>query len=202
MNIPARAPVHGLVLAGGRSRRMGRDKAALVHPDGRPLARRCHDLLVEAGCAAVVLSLRHDQPLPPGFADNPELSIARDPASGSDGPLTGMLTAMSMVPGAAWLVVACDLPRLDSTTLRHLISSARAGEIFLCYRSEFDGLPEPLCAFYAAAAAPILRQAAAAGIHCPRKILIHNSCRLLDPLTPHALDNANTPADWESATTP
>ena len=51
---PAAAPC-GLVLAGGRSSRMGTDKAALLHPDGRPLARRCHDLLHAAGCRRVAL---------------------------------------------------------------------------------------------------------------------------------------------------
>jgi molybdopterin-guanine dinucleotide biosynthesis protein A len=45
--------LHGLVLAGGHSSRMGRDKAALVHADGRTLARRCHDLLREAGNALI-----------------------------------------------------------------------------------------------------------------------------------------------------
>jgi molybdopterin-guanine dinucleotide biosynthesis protein A len=41
MNPPSDIPLCGLILAGGRSARMGRDKAALVHPHGRTLARRC-----------------------------------------------------------------------------------------------------------------------------------------------------------------
>ncbi|WP_366524749.1 cyclic pyranopterin monophosphate synthase MoaC, partial [Nannocystis sp.] len=57
-------PLYGLVLAGGRSTRMGTDKAALIHPDGRSLARRTYDLLAGAGCVDVVLSLRHDQEIP------------------------------------------------------------------------------------------------------------------------------------------
>jgi molybdenum cofactor guanylyltransferase len=192
----------GLVLAGGRSSRMGTDKAALVHPDGRPLARRCVDLLAEAGCATVALSLRHDQNLPPGFADLPQVMLVRDPEGMSQGPLGGMLAAMRLRPQAAWLILACDLPRLDLATLTHLIVSKRPDEPFLSYRSEFDNLPEPLCALYAAAALPILEQAQAEGIRCPRQPLIRHQCRLLEPLTPHALDNANTPEDWVSAITP
>jgi molybdopterin-guanine dinucleotide biosynthesis protein A len=242
-------PLHGLVLAGGRSSRMGTDKAALPHPDGRPLARRTCDLLAEAGCDAVMLSLRHDQELPPGFenpddssehgrdlfpkgpsgcvADETERSpstivsssagrvgnaslpkspghvrVIRDPEGGSEGPLAGILAAMRSAPGADWLVLACDLPRLDADTLRHLISSRLPGECFLSFRSEFDGLPEPLCAFYAAEALPILEQFQADGMRCPRKVLIRNNCRLLDPVSPRALDNANTPDDWQSALTP
>ena len=191
----------GLVLAGGRSSRMGTDKAALVHPDGRTLVRRCHDLLADAGCETVALSLRHDQELPPGFADLPHVMLVRDPEGLSHGPLGGMLAAMRLRPEAAWLILACDLPRLDLATLTHLIASKRPDEPFLSYRSEFDDLPEPLCALYAPAALPILEQAQAEEIRCPRKPLIRHQCRLLEPLTPHALDNANTPADWATAIT-
>ncbi len=195
-------PLHGLVLAGGRSSRMGTDKAALIHPDGRPLARRTRDLLAGAGCATVVLSLRHDQETPPGFSGLADVSTVRDPEGGSEGPLAGMLAAMRSAPRADWLVLACDLPRLDLATLAHLLSSRLPGEAFLSYRSEFDGLPEPLCAYYSAAALPVLRQASADGVRCPRKVLIRNDCRLLEMITPRALDNANTPDDWQSAITP
>jgi molybdopterin-guanine dinucleotide biosynthesis protein A len=192
-------PLWGLVLAGGRSSRMGTDKAALRHPDGRPLARRCHDLLLAAGCEAVVLSLRHDQDLPPGFDDLPALTVVRDPAGLSHGPLTGMLAGMRLRPAADWLVLATDLPRLDAATLRHLVAAKRPAELLLAYRSESDGLPEPLAALYAGAAIPLLEEALAAGFNCPRKILIRNHCRLLEPVTPRALDNANTPDDWQAA---
>lgn len=192
-------PLHGLVLAGGHSRRMGRDKASLRHPDGRTLARRCCDLLREAGCERVVLSLRADQEMPEGFGDFPGLEIVRDVAGTSLGPIAGMVTGMSVAPLADWLVVACDLPRLDLATLRGLTESQHAGEKFLAYRSEFDGLPEPLCALYTAAGFAILQQAQAEDFRCPRKILIRNHCRLLEPVTPRALENANTPEDWELA---
>jgi molybdopterin-guanine dinucleotide biosynthesis protein A len=192
----------GLVLAGGRSTRMGTDKAALVHPDGRTLARRTVDLLDEAGCECVVLSLRHDQEIPPGLADHSQVVIARDPEGSSEGPLAGMLAAMSLRPDADWLVLACDLPRLDVETLAHLISSKLPEELFLSYRSEFDGLPEPLCALYAAGALRIIEQARADDLRCPRKVLIQNKCRLLEAVTPRALENANTPEDWETARQP
>lgn len=189
----------GLVLAGGRSSRMGTDKATLAHPDGRPLARRTYDLLLEAGCALVVLSLRHDQEIPDGFSDLPDLVVVRDPVDSSGGPLVGMIAAMELRPAADWLVLACDLPRLDAATLNHLVSSKRPDEPFLSYRSEFDGLPEPLCGLYAPASLPLLRNTE---FRCPRKVLIRNECRLLDAVTPRALDNANTPEDWQQANTP
>lgn len=195
----AARPLFGLVLAGGRSRRMGRDKAALIHPDGRPLAQRALELLADAGCARVFLSVRHDQELPPGISLSDKVSILRDPIEGSVGPLAGILTALRSEPAADWLVLACDLPRLDGHTLSHLCASRRDGERFLSYRSEWDGLPEPLCALYAAEALPVLESARDAGIRCPRAVLLQQECRLLDPLVVGALDNANTPEEWTTA---
>ncbi len=195
-------PLYGLVLAGGRSSRMGRDKATLPHPDGRTLARRCHDLLDDAGCRKVLLSLRADQEIPGGFSSHTEREIIRDPKGESMGPMAGMIAAFQSHPEADWLVAACDLPRLDLTTLETLLNERKTGEAFLAYRSEFDGLPEPLCAFYAREALPVLEAARDNGFRCPRKILIRNDCRLLAPVTPRALENANTPLDWETATAP
>ncbi|RYD35989.1 MAG: hypothetical protein EOP85_18595, partial [Verrucomicrobiaceae bacterium] len=139
------APFRGLVLAGGRSSRMGTDKASLVHPDGRTLAVRCRDLLLEAGCESVALSLRHDQAIPAGLE---EMEIVRDPVGESYGPMGGIISGMRLDPNADWLVVACDLPRLDLKTLSNLIASRRPEEKCLAYRSEFDNLPEPLCTLY------------------------------------------------------
>lgn len=197
MNPPP--PLCGLVLAGGRSSRMGADKASLVHPDGRSLVVRCHELLREAGCGTVVISLRHDQAPPAGLEG---AEIVRDPEGESCGPMAGIVSGMRRWPDADWLVLACDLPRLDVKTLSHLIGSKHEDEKFLAYRSEFDNLPEPLCTLYSHAALPIMEQALADDFRYPRKILIRNGCRLLEPVTPRALDNANTPADWENAITP
>lgn len=192
-------PIRGLVLAGGRSSRMGRDKAALLHPDGRTLLRRCCDLLFEAGCESVAISLRHDQELPAGLDD---CEIVRDPEGASLGPIAGIVSGMRLHPDADWLVLACDLPRLDVGTLSNLLVSRRDEETFLSYQSEFDGLPEPLCTLYTRNALPVLEQAQAEDFRCPRKILILNECRLLAPVTARALENANTPEDWETAISP
>jgi len=190
--------LRGLILAGGRSTRMGRDKASLVHADGRALARRAADLLLEVGCESVALSLRADQSLPAGFEEG-AITLVRDPAGESEGPMAGILAGMQSDPDADWLVVACDLPRLDHATLRALAAGKRDGEYFLSYRSEEDGLPEPLCTLYACEALPVLLAAQAAGIRRPRKILMDGNCRLLEPVSPRALENANTPGEWETA---
>lgn len=195
-------PLCGLVLAGGRSSRMGTDKASLRHADGRALAKRTHELLVEAGCESVMLSLRAGQDIPAGFPSESSALIIRDPQGESAGPLTGILAALRQQPAARWLAVACDLPRLDVATLRALISAHQRGEAFVAFRSEHDGLPEPLCALYAPEAVSLLESALAAEQRCPRKILITHNCRLLEPVSPGSLDNANTPEDWAATRRP
>ncbi len=199
MTAPARTHLGGIVLAGGRSSRMGSEKAALVHPDGRTLLRRTCELLAAAGCDPVVISLRHGQEIP---ADAADFTIVRDPVGADTGPIAGMLAGIRLDPAKNWIVTACDLPNLDRETLEILIASKRPGESFLAYRSETDGLPEPLCALYSSGSIPVLEDALANDFRCPRKILIRNDCRLLDPVSPGALANANTPDEWQAATRP
>lgn len=189
---------HGLLLLGGRSSRMGQDKALLRHPDGRALWQRGVALL-SACCDQVYLSLRHDQDtafLREAFST---ASILRDEAGNSDGPIAGLLAAFRCAPASRWLVMSCDLPRVDEATLRHLIRSHHQDEPFLAYRSEFDGRPEPLCAIYAPAAHHLFQKSNERQICCPRKILIQHQCRLLEPITLRALENTNTPLEWEIA---
>ncbi len=192
----------GLVLAGGRSTRMGADKASLVHPDGRTLARRTCDLLRTAGCVNIVLSLRHDQEIPDGVKEFESLTIIRDPAGGSVGPLAGVVSGMRLDPMSDWLVLACDLPRLDAAALSNLVRSKAEDEKFLAYRSTLDGLPEPLCALYGTGSLVVLENALSGDFRSLRQILVRNDCRLLEPVSPRALENANTPGDWATAIAP
>jgi molybdenum cofactor guanylyltransferase len=187
-----RERLHGLLLAGGKSTRMGRDKASMVlGRDGMTQAEKCRQLL--AGCCiAVHLSLRDGQEPPDGIAD---IDILRD-APGAEGPLAGILAALAHEPRAAWLVLACDLPFVTSSLLEGLASAWR-GQPFFAYASASEGLPEPLCAIYGPEALPILRRHAAAGRFCPRRIMIDERAHLL-PLPGNAsgaLANINTPGD-------
>ena len=182
----------GLLLAGGKSRRMGSDKASLPTPEG-PLWRRTWRLL-KTVCPQSFLSIRPGQEIPD--IEQEEASLLFDPVEGR-GPLGGILHALEQNPSQAVLVLACDLPLLDRVTLQALVAARAPGQLATAYRSEFDGLPEPLCAIYEPAAAPFLRERLGGDHPCPRKFLIQNRDRvaLLDLPIPHALENANTPED-------
>jgi molybdopterin-guanine dinucleotide biosynthesis protein A len=188
------APLHGLVLAGGRSTRMGQDKAAL-HYDGRSQLDRAFDLLSPL-VARCFVSVRGDQSADPLRARHPQIV---DAPGGPEGPIAGIQAALRAHPEAAWLVLACDLPLLDAGTLQHLIASRDPARIATAFRSSHDGLPEPLCAIYEPAAGAALQKFLAGGRICPRKFLGQNDAKLLDQPRAEALDNVNTPADFDAA---
>ncbi len=186
-------PLYGLVLAGGKSRRMGQDKA-LLQRDGQSQLSYVASLL-EGVVERVFVSARPDQ------KDDPERSRYETIVDRYTdiGPIAGILSAMDGYPDADWLVVACDLPNVDAETLEFLLAHRGDREPFTAYRSTYNGLPEPLCALYTAGSDSQLRRFVDDGIHCPRKMLINSDTLLLDQPNPAALENVNTPDDLQAS---
>lgn|SRR5688572_4655949 len=187
-------PLYGLVLAGGRSTRMRRDKAALSYRPGETQIDVAVKLF-ENRVARVFVSVRAEQSQDPARSKYPQI-VDR---GGVEGPIAGILSAFAEYPGTAWLVLACDLPFLDARTLEFLIGSRSPDADATAFRSSHDGLPEPLCAIYEPRSAPKLSAHVAAGKNCPRKFLINAETRLLDQPDPRALDNVNTLDEYASA---
>ena len=129
-------PVAALLLTGGKSRRMGQDKATLSGPDGRPLARRTAALL--AAVADLVVEVG------PGFSGMASVSDAWPGA----GPLAATASGALALRGAGWhgpaLVVATDLPGLTEALLRWLAGHPYPGNVVPLV----EGSPQWLCARY------------------------------------------------------
>jgi molybdopterin-guanine dinucleotide biosynthesis protein A len=104
---PLSRKVVGFVLAGGQSRRMGRDKAELCHA-GKTFSNIALDQIRKAGLEGFVIS--------------------KDLRSGC-GPLGGIETAFSQHPGKVGLFLACDMPLLPIRTIVDLLTTfaARGG---------------------------------------------------------------------------
>lgn len=187
------APLYGLVLAGGRSSRMGSDKAAIRYGDRTQLELAVD--LVRMATQEAFVSVRSDQAADPLRAKFAQIVDGGD----VEGPAAGIRAAQVARPDAAWLVVACDLPYLSAATIKHLVSHRDPARIATAYRSSHDGLPEPLCAIYEPAAAPALQQFLATGRNCPRKFLINSDTLLLTQPDPESLENVNTPEDLVAA---
>ena len=186
-------PVYGLILAGGSSSRMHRDKAALQYAGKTQLDRAFE--LAARHADRVFVSVRADQTSDPTRAQRPMIV---DCVAG-DGPIVGIRSALAEFPRAAWLVLACDLPFLSDAAIDFLFRGRDPAGFATAYESTHDGLPEPLCAIWEPAAGPVLAAYHAGGGHCPRKFLIRHGARLLAPHDRRALDNVNTPEEYALA---
>ena len=191
--MPAK-PIYGLILAGGESRRMGQDKALLLRDGKSQLAHIA--ALLEDMTDRVFVSTRSEQQ---GEVERSRFAQIVDRYK-DIGPIAGILSAMDEYPEVDWLIVACDLPNIDTATLRYLLNNRSGEQPFTAFRSSHDGLPEPLCALYRSGSDAIIRQFVDNDISvCPRKILIRSDTHLIEQPNPVALDNINTPHDLESS---
>jgi molybdopterin-guanine dinucleotide biosynthesis protein A len=187
------APLYGLLLTGGRSRRMQRDKAALEYAGQTQLARAM--ALLEPLVARTFVSVRADQLSDPQRAGYERIADAIPDL----GPIGGIHAALHAHPQAAWLVLACDLPFLDAATLQQLIAERDPRRVASAFRSSFDGKPEPLCAIYEPASLAQVDARIAAGKQCPRDFLASADAALLTLRNPRALDNINTGEEYRDA---
>ena len=182
-------PLYGLVLAGGQSRRMGQDKAAM-QLNGQSLLERSYGLL-EKCCQRVFVAVRESANS--GLrAEYPQIVDH----FGNLGPADGIASAQRQFADVSWLVVACDLPLLNASSLQYLIEQHDSSYQVSAYRSSYNDLPEPLCAIYTPSSAVQIAAFLNDGIRCPRKMLLNMNTQLLSQPHKQSLDNANTPEDW------
>lgn len=114
MSQPVVPLVTGVVLAGGRSRRMGVDKASIRWGGLTLLERAVHTLQI-AGCGSVLVL--HRRPVDVSAVGVPVLSDL----AGGEGPLDGLVTALTVAETPVVVTLPVDLPRLDPGDVSRLI---------------------------------------------------------------------------------
>lgn len=136
--VSAGMPYTVVVLAGGRSRRMGRDKAWL-DAGGRPLIARVVEQLAPLAAETVVVTA-------PGAAPLPDLAarVVVDRVEGA-GPLGGLHAGLEAARTPWSFVVACDMPFLNLDLIRYLAYLRPGHDVVLPFPT---GRPEPLHTFY------------------------------------------------------
>ena len=185
-------PLHGLVLAGGQSSRMGTDKAA-IEIGGRTLLDQAVTMLGSL-VDAVYVGVRADQATDGLRSRFPSIIDA----PGIGGPAASLVAASRRDPGAAWLVVACDMPGLGRDLLAGLVAARDPARGGTAWRGADGTLPEPLCAIWEPATlARLAEETGKAGTRplSPRAWLAAADPLLLNPARPAALESVNTPAD-------
>ncbi len=154
-----------VVLCGGRSSRMGADKATLPFGAGTLLTRVVGVAQAVAGQVVVVGHPR--QPLPDS------VRVERDAVEGR-GPLAGLATGLSVVEAGRALVLACDMPLLVPGLLQQLLELA--GDFDACV-PVVDGVPMPTCAVYATRVRPRAQAVLTSGRRSMRALLDQVSVR-------------------------
>nr|WP_256367786.1 NTP transferase domain-containing protein [Mucilaginibacter sp. SG564] len=187
----SRPVLNGLVLAGGKSERMGFDKGN-VNWHGKPQRFHMADML-KSFCNEVFISRRPGQHNNEAEAEYP---VLEDTFTGL-GPFGAILSAFRERPDNAWLVIACDLPLMDEATLRNLAAWRNSSAVATAYHSPVTNFPEPLVAIWEPKSYPVLLSFLAQGYSCPRKVLINSEINLLNAPDPEALTNVNTPDELE-----
>jgi cyclic pyranopterin phosphate synthase len=183
--------LYALVLAGGKSERMGTDKA-LINYHGKAQAEYLMDSLAELGIKSF-LSCRSEQVSQFNISNE---QIITDRFL-NFGPLGAILSAMSTYPNVAWLVIASDMPKLNMKHIQNLISERdtdfEACSYFNNERSQF----EPLFSIYEPEIYPKMLQSLGEGKTCPQRILFNSNAKRLELETQDFLLNINTPTERE-----
>ncbi|WP_321160189.1 NTP transferase domain-containing protein [Muriicola sp. Z0-33] len=185
--------VYGLVLAGGKSTRMGRDKGSIVYHD-IPQRDYLYGLLTSL-CKKTFYSIREDQQ--EEFKSDDHLIVDENIFRG---PLNGILSAHRKFPDVAWLVLACDLPFIDLAMLNKLLEERNQNCHATAFSVSQSGLPEPLAAIWEPeglkGAIGYLDNGSSS---CPRKYLINSNVKLVVPEKDLGLLNANSEEDYKEA---
>ncbi|MBU0516265.1 MAG: molybdenum cofactor guanylyltransferase [Proteobacteria bacterium] len=188
----SKAEVLGVILAGGRSKRMGRPKARLMM-DGQTLIQRVIDRLGRVCPELIVVTDR-----PASFADLP-LAVVADLVPNL-GPLGGLFTAATLWPDRALLAAGCDAPFLEPDLLEALVRAGRGHDQIVIAR--FGVHLEPLPALFPAKVRVPLtglirageRQVRALWDAAGAHVLDEASVRAVDP-EGHSFVNLNTPEE-------
>ena len=175
-----------LVLAGGKSQRMGKDKSLLSYYEGKPqqlyMAEMCQSLGIET---VISKSLDFGEKKLEGFP------VIKDRMS-EMGPFGAIISAFLFDPKAAWLVVACDLPFLTKEQLTLLIDKRNSSKVATTFKRKSQKFPEPLITIYEPKAYLRFLQMMALGYSCPRKVIINSDVEVIETKEEHFLSNINT----------
>ena len=143
--------VSGIVLAGGMSRRLGRNKAVELFGD-EPLIRRVIGRLSQVAQQTVVVVADAQQASALPLPDSAKVVLDIYPGGGS---LGGIFTGLTGADGEWGVVVACDMPFLNLDLLGHMLTLRDGYDAVV---PVLDGRPEPAHAVYSKACLPYIER--------------------------------------------
>jgi molybdenum cofactor guanylyltransferase len=166
---------------------MGRDKALLewnAHSLVEEVAGKVRSV---AGNVALVGPVERYGAL--GFRCVPDLRPGL-------GPLAGIEAALASGRAGANLIVACDLPGVESAWLERLMRETEASGTKSAVIRDGGGVVQPLCGVYTGACLPVIRRALDEGRLSVQEVSEELQARMVE--IEEALANVNTPEDWHA----
>jgi molybdopterin-guanine dinucleotide biosynthesis protein A len=182
------APVNGLVLAGGKSSRMGQDKTELNY-HGKPQLEHTVTLL-EKNLLQTYVSVAQNQVI-----DNHDFIQDKFVDLGAFGAIC---SAFQHNPNKAWLVLATDVPFVDDNLIQLLLKHRNPKKIATAIKGKSKQFVEPLITIYEPKAYPVLLSYLAQGYACPRKVLINSDVEIVE-VDDDLIRNINTPEEFTAA---
>ena len=179
--------MYGVVLNGGKSKRMGRDKGQLVY-HAHPQTIHCYHLL-HATCSSVVISCRKDQMSL--YHNYPVITDLHE----NCGPISGILSVYKHVRGPL-LVLACDLPFIDESNLQHLCSNRDTTKAATAYMHTNRKI-EPLCTIWEISALEALHEQFILGNYGLNHVLNKLPIKRIPILNPQSFTNVNEYSDYK-----
>ena len=187
-----------IVLAGGQSSRMGRDKA-LIAPQGVPLLKQVYEIAVKCASPVYVVTPwpeRYQDILPNSCRFIREVPLPDE--TEPHGPLVGLAQGLAQVQTQWVLVLACDLPRLQVEVLQSwigLLGNVKEDAIALLPRDAKGW--QPLCGFYRHSCLPALTGFINQGGRSFQRWLSQHPVQEVPVSDRQMLFNCNTPTDLE-----
>ncbi|APZ46010.1 molybdenum cofactor guanylyltransferase [Polaribacter reichenbachii] len=180
------APVKGLVLVGGKSTRMGKDKSELNY-FGKPQKEFAKELL-ENNNLETFYSVQNSSEKENEISDK-FLNL---------GPFGGICSAFQKEPNSAWFVLATDVPFVSDEIIQLVLQHRNPSKAATAIKGKGKQFVEPLITIYEPKAYPILLQYLAQGYSCPRKMLINSDVEIVE-IDDAFIRNINTPEEFEAA---
>lgn len=180
-----KATLKALILAGGKSKRMGEDKSQIDYY-GKTQEIYIADICAELGLETFISkSHSYTEDAIGGYP------VIKDRLVDM-GPFGAILSAMMSDPNAAWLVLACDLPYITSDSILDLIKSRKSSRQSTAYKLIGQPFPEPLIAIYEPSIYQRMLRFLSLGYACPRKVLINSDVEHVPLEKEQIAFNANT----------
>jgi len=183
--------IAGVVLIGGKSSRMGKDKA-LLEINNQPLYKIAVKKLLPF-CNQVYLSVNKNQ----NSENTYEYPTIIDQYE-SQGPIGALLSCMNEIDDSPLLVLGCDMPFLTDKEINLLLSNRNRNQICTTFYNAQSNIYEPMLSIWESHARHVLESYFKAGHLSLQKFLRQQDIHKINTPEESNFSNINYPEEWKT----